>query len=104
MDGKGNSGGNGRLRAIALAAGLSLACLLAAGTALAQASGEEGGEAKEHFSKGVLLFDEGKFAAALDEFKKSYDLNPHGMILYNIGMCYLELDDSASAASGVFAR
>jgi hypothetical protein len=90
------NGGKRRIRA--LVAGLSLAWILGGGAAHAQQAAE-GGEAKEHFSKGVLLFDEGKYAAALEEFKKSYDQNPHWMILYNIGMCYLELDDNASAAS-----
>ena len=96
MDADDRNGGKGRIQA--LVAGLSIVWLFGAGVALAQQSGD-GGEAKEHFSKGVFLFDEGKYAAALEEFKKSYDLNPHWMILYNIGMCYLELDDSASAAS-----
>ena len=97
MDAGDRNAGKRRLRA--LAAGLSLVWLLVSGIADAQTSGDAGGEAKEHFSKGVFLFDEGKFAAALDEFKKSYNLKPHWMILYNIGMCYLELDDNASAAS-----
>lgn len=56
-------------------------------------------EAKELFAKGVGLFEIGKHASALEEFKKSFEKFPHWKIMYNIGMCYVELDDLPAAAN-----
>jgi hypothetical protein len=56
-------------------------------------------QAADLFFEGVLLFDQGKYAAALDKFSKSYDLHHHWKTLYNIGMCYLEMSDLPNAAS-----
>jgi tetratricopeptide (TPR) repeat protein len=67
-----------------------------------EADGEADGKsekAKEHFSKGVYLFQEGNMADALVEFNASYKLHPHWKILYNIGSCYMELGDFPKAAT-----
>jgi hypothetical protein len=48
-------------------------------------------EAKQHFKKGVDLFEKGKYAEAMDEFQRSYYLKPHWALKYNIGLCYLKL-------------
>ena len=56
-------------------------------------------EAADLFFEGVLLFDQGKHASALEKFTKSYALHHHWKTLYNIGMCYLELNDLPNAAS-----
>ncbi len=56
-------------------------------------------EAGDLFFAGVLLFDQGKYAAALENFSKSYKLYSHWKTLYNIGMCYLEMNDLPHAAS-----
>jgi tetratricopeptide (TPR) repeat protein len=72
--------------------------LLLAGKALA--GPDEGTrESKKHFNNGVQLFNKKKYAAALAEFNASYQLYPHWKILYNIGTCYLNLDDPANAAN-----
>jgi tetratricopeptide (TPR) repeat protein len=55
-------------------------------------------EAADLFFEGVLLFDQGKHASALEKFTKSYALHHHWKTLYNIGMCYLELNDLPNAA------
>ena len=56
-------------------------------------------QASDLFFEGVMLFDRGKFASALEKFSKSYELHPHWKTLYNIGMCYLEMNDLPSAGS-----
>jgi hypothetical protein len=58
-------------------------------------------EAADLFFEGVILFDQGKFASALEKFSKSYALHNYWKTLYNIGMCYLELNDQPSAASAL---
>jgi hypothetical protein len=55
-------------------------------------------QARELFFDAVLLFDQGKYASALEKFSESYELHPHWKILYNIGMCYLEINDMPRAA------
>lgn len=66
--------------------------------AFAQSSTEKEA-AEEHFLKAVTLFDQEKYAASLKEFNTSYSLRPHWIILYNMGMCHLELGDKAMAAA-----
>jgi hypothetical protein len=56
-------------------------------------------EAEQHFEEGVKLFELRKYASALEEFNESYEMFPHWKILYNIGMCYLELGDFPLAAT-----
>lgn len=43
-------------------------------------------EAADHYKKGVSLFKEGDFAAALTEFKAAYQAVPGFEVLYNIGL------------------
>jgi tetratricopeptide repeat protein len=50
-----------------------------------------------HFQRGVELFREGDYRAALVEFKRSYESAPSYRILYNIGQTYFELQDYANA-------
>ena len=45
-------------------------------------------DAAVHFQKGVELFDEGEFEAALAEFHWAYSMKPHFAVLYNIAQCY----------------
>lgn len=54
-------------------------------------------EAKTRYLKGVDLFDEGDYQAALIEFKRSYELVPNFNVLYNIGQVYFQLADYANA-------
>ena len=55
-------------------------------------------EARKHFDKGVELFEKEDYSAALEEFKKSYEIKRHWSVRYNLGMCYIEL---GSLAEGV---
>lgn len=54
-------------------------------------------EAKQRYLKGVELFEEGDYQAALIEFKRSYELVPKHEVLYNIGQVHFQLQDYASA-------
>lgn len=80
---------------IALAALLASTCFSASFTALAapDAPGGEAavGEASQHFTKGVQLFKEWSFDAALAEFRRAYQLAPSYRVLYNIAQVYYEL-------------
>jgi tetratricopeptide (TPR) repeat protein len=54
-------------------------------------------EARLRFQKGVQLFREGSFEAALAEFQKAYQLAPSYRLLYNIAQVEDELHDYVSA-------
>jgi len=60
-------------------------------------------EARLRFSRGVKLYREGDFRAALAEFNRANELGPSYRILYNIGQAQVELRDYA-AAMKTFAR
>ncbi|HTQ04391.1 MAG TPA: PEGA domain-containing protein [Polyangiaceae bacterium] len=63
-----------------------LAVLGAAGGARAQASDSVRTEAREHFDRGLRLFNQQDNEGALAEFQRAYELVPHPMVLYNIGL------------------
>ena len=54
-------------------------------------------QARSHFARGVELFKEGDFRAALIEFQRAYDAAPNYKVLYNLGQTSLELQDYAGA-------
>lgn len=54
-------------------------------------------EGKARFFRGVDLFRENDFRAALVEFKRSYEISHNFKVLYNIGQTEYELADYASA-------
>lgn len=54
-------------------------------------------DARTRFRRGVELFREGNFAAALIEFRRAYETAPNFNVLYNIGQVCTELGDYASA-------
>ena len=54
-------------------------------------------EARARFARGVQLFHEGNFAAALAEFGRAYQLAPSYRLLYNLAQVNLELHDHAEA-------
>jgi hypothetical protein len=56
-------------------------------------------EADRHFKSGVALFKEAKYAEALAEFQRAYELAPHPLVLYNIAGCHRELSHYAEAVS-----
>ena len=88
-----------RPHALLLPALVALSLSLAGGAALAQpgkpAASQE--DAKAHFQRGVTLFKEGDFRAALVEFRRAHEITGSYKILYNIGQTELELQDYAGA-------
>ena len=50
-------------------------------------------EGRARFQRGVTLFREGDFRAALIEFNRAYEAAPNYRILYNIGQTRMELQD-----------
>lgn len=54
-------------------------------------------EASERFRRGVQLFQENAFRAALVEFERAYEIAPDYRLLYNIGQVQLQLSDYLSA-------
>jgi PEGA domain len=70
----------------ALAAVCLLAAFCAAGSARAQVSDSVRTEAREHFDRGLRLFNQQDNEGALAEFQRAYELVPHPMVLYNLGL------------------
>jgi hypothetical protein len=56
-------------------------------------------EAGKHFQRGVTLYNEADYRAALVEFKRAYEIAPNSAVLYNIGQTYYQLQNYASALS-----
>ena len=54
-------------------------------------------EARQRFQKGVQLFHEYSFEAALAEFRKAYQLAPSYRVLYNIAQVHYELKNYVDA-------
>jgi hypothetical protein len=48
-------------------------------------------DADRHFKAGVALYKEAKYAEALAEFERAYEIAPHPLVLYNIATCHREL-------------
>src|SRR5687767_9289321 len=48
-------------------------------------------EAERHFRLGVTLYEEQKYAEALVEFQRAYEISPHPAVLYNLGATHREL-------------
>jgi hypothetical protein len=86
---------NRPLRALCLVAVALSTQLIAVPHAGAQSPPTD--ESGAHFAKGVQLFKEGDFHAALIEFKRTHDLSKNYRALYNIGQTQLELLDYAGA-------
>jgi hypothetical protein len=58
-------------------------------------------EAAVRFKKGLELFKEGDYRAALIEFRRAYELAPNFAVLYNIGQVYFQLQDYAGALNAL---
>ncbi len=80
-----------------------LVIALASELALAQTKpahaegGAEVDEARQRFQRGVELFKEGSFDAALAEFNKAYELAPNYRVLYNLAQVQTERHDYVAA-------
>jgi serine/threonine-protein kinase len=76
---------------------LAVAALLTFQSLSAFAQQGGGNEADAHFKRGVELYKESDYAAALIEFRRAYELDPRFQALYNIGETYFQLQDYANA-------
>jgi hypothetical protein len=56
-------------------------------------------EAERHFQSGVQLFKEAKYAEALAEFERAYEISPQPLVLYNIAGCHRELSQYSEAVA-----
>lgn len=54
--------------------------------------------AREHYERGIGLFDEGQFAAALAEFEAAYAIEPRPALLFNIGQMHARLGHAVESA------
>jgi hypothetical protein len=54
-------------------------------------------EADRKFKSGVALYKEAKYAEALAEFERAYEIAPHPLVLYNIATCHRELSHYGDA-------
>jgi hypothetical protein len=59
-------------------------------------------KADRHFRSGVALFKQAKYAEALAEFERAYEIAPHPLVLYNIAGCHRQLSHYSDAV--VFYR
>jgi hypothetical protein len=82
-----------RTRLVSLAA-LALVAIAARTSAAEDASTREAGK---HFQRGVALYSEADYHAALVEFKRAYALVPNSAVLFNVGETQYQLQDYASA-------
>ena len=56
-------------------------------------------EADQRFKRGVALFNEAKYAEALAEFERAYEIAPHPLVLYNLAGCHRQMSHYADAVS-----
>lgn len=77
-------------RWLGLSLGLLLALALASAPAAAQPASDDATreQARQHFDRGLRLFNEGDNSGALVEFQQAYQLIEHPLVLYNIGLVY----------------
>ena len=72
------------------ARGISLVCVAAVLSAVTPARADVSEsvrvEAREHFDRGLRLFNQQDNDGALVEFTRAYELVPHPMVLYNLGL------------------
>jgi len=82
-----------------LAIAASHSALVAAQPAAPAADTTATAEARERFQRGVSLYRENSFDAALAEFRRAYELAPNYRILYNLAQVQVERHDSVAALS-----
>lgn len=77
--------------ALSITSVLFLLSLFSVSTAGAQEKTSKVEEADKRFTRGVELFNEEDYPAALAEFHWAYNLQPHYAVLYNIAVCYVKM-------------
>ena len=85
------------MRTFAVAVVLSTATILASSTAARADDSSNRQGAFKHFQRGVTLYGEADYRAALVEFKRAYLLAPNPSVLYNVGETQYQLQDYAGA-------
>lgn len=82
--------------------GLALASsLMLARPVLAQSTADATTRAREHYERGVGLFDEGQFVAALAEFEAAYALTHRATLLFNVGQIHARLGHAVEATEAL---
>jgi hypothetical protein len=84
------------MRTLASVFVLHLALFLAP-AARAQEAGSAAHQASAHFQRGVALYGEADYRAALVEFRRAYTIAPNAGVLYNVGETQYQLQDYAGA-------
>src|SRR5262249_55177014 len=84
-------------RILAVAFALALATPAPVLAQQAAPTKEQKAEASTRFKKGLDLFKDGDYQAALIEFRRANELAPNYNVLYNIGQVYFQLQDYPSA-------
>jgi hypothetical protein len=80
----------------------ALAVAVPAAPAFAQAPTKaQQQEAATRFKKGLELFKDGDYQAALIEFRRANELAPNFNVLYNIGQVYFQLQDYPNALTSL---
>jgi hypothetical protein len=64
------------------------AAALVVALASASAHADPAADAKEHFNRGVKLYNLGHFQEAIPEFEKAYDADPAPILLFNIAQSH----------------
>jgi hypothetical protein len=77
---------------------IGVCILLGAPTAHAE---DTKAKASEHFEKGVALFKNQDFTAALVEFEAAYEAQPHFAVRYNVAICLYKLKRYGDAADQI---
>lgn len=77
---------------------LTLSTPVSATMVVAPASDAAGERARDHFSRGVSLFEDGDFDSALFEFESAYELTDNAHLLYNIAVSQYERHQYAASA------
>jgi len=86
-----------RFGLLVLLAIASHSAVVAAQPAAPAASTSATTEARERFQRGVALYRESSFDAALAEFRRAYEIAPNYRILYNLAQVQVERHDSVAA-------
>ena len=86
---------NPRARAVSFA--LIVSAAFAATSSFADTHEDTTEQAKAHFRRGVTLYAEQDYRAALIQFRRAYQMSPSFAVLFNIGQASYQLLDYASA-------
>jgi hypothetical protein len=86
-----------RQRTLALCAALALTLPSLTASAQGTVTAAAQNEAASRFKKGLELFKDGDYQAALIELRRANELAPNYNVLYNIGQVYFQLQDYPNA-------